>query len=158
MRPCEQSFAVGFPIHELPLICVAIDEPFVPATMSLVLDPLALIYAAIIVDNHALSIPLPIPELALVCRVLVLLDAEILTRLDYLIIELVTFHVIVQQVLLLVRQELLLLLFSTLGCWLIVFPRRLLALGACSDLMLIRPTIEVGKFISDNTCLGPAGC
>lgn len=96
MRPCEQSFAVGFPIHELPLISIAIDEPFVPATMSLVLDPLALIYAAIIVDDHALSIPLPIPELALVCRVLVLLDAEILTRLDYLIIELVTFHVIVQ--------------------------------------------------------------
>jgi hypothetical protein len=127
--------------------------------MPLVLDPLALIYSAIIVDYHTLPISLPISELPLVCRVFVLLDTEILACLDYLIIELVTLHVIVHEVLLLVRQELLLLLFSTLGCWLLIFPRRLLALGACSDLMLIRPTIEgEDKHISLNTYVGPAGC
>lgn len=64
--------------------------------MPLVLNPLTLINSAIIIDYDALSISLAIPQLTLVSCVFVLLYAEILACLDDLIIELVTFHVIVQ--------------------------------------------------------------
>lgn len=103
VSPCEDSLAVCLAIHEFALIGVPVDEPLIPSAVPLVVLPLALINPAIVVYYDTLSIAFPVPQLALVHRVLVLLDPEGLTGLDYLVVELVTFHLVINQVLLLLR-------------------------------------------------------
>jgi len=114
MSPCEYSFAICLPLYELSLICVPVYESLITTSMSFVILPLALIHSPIVVYYNSFAVALPIAQLSLIYSVLVLFDAIVFTGLDYLIVELVTFHVILKQMLLFLRKKLLLLLFSAL--------------------------------------------
>lgn len=111
MGPSENTFAVSLAIVELSLVGVSVLESFVALAVSAVVVPLALVDAAVLVDNDALALAFAFPELSLVDGVLVLLDSEELRLLHLLIVELVTFHRMLQQVVLVVRQILQLTVF-----------------------------------------------
>jgi hypothetical protein len=95
VRPGENTLTVGFALNKLPLIGVGIDKPFEASAMSLVVRPLALINSAVVIDDYTFSIAFAVFELTLVYGILVLFDPEALTGLDYLEVELVTFHLII---------------------------------------------------------------
>ena len=95
MRPCEDSLAVCLPQNELSLICVPINKALISAAVSLVIRPFTLIDPSVIVYNDSLAVALSIFELPLVDSVFVLFDAESFAGFDHLIIELVTFHLII---------------------------------------------------------------
>jgi hypothetical protein len=95
MSPCKNALTVGFANHKLPLISVAINEPFESTAMSFVVRPLTLVDPAIIIDNDTLAIAFSIFELSLVNSIFILLDTKALTCFYNIKVELIAFHLII---------------------------------------------------------------
>ena len=95
--PRVDAFPVCFAIFMLAVIRVSIGEDLVATPVPLVLEPLALVGPAVLIDEHAeaFSLPRALAELAAVDAILVLLDAESVVFAQLLVVKLIADHFIV---------------------------------------------------------------
>ena len=106
MSPSKNTLPIGLPLYEFPLVYVTVLEPLIPSSVPFIVAPLPFIDSAVIVYYHSSALTLPVSQLSLIDSVLVLLDTECIHKLDDIIVKLIALHIVIDKVLLVIRQVL----------------------------------------------------
>ena len=93
--PLVDALPIRFAIFVRAVVRISIRKDLVSAATSLVVGPFSLVGASVVIDEHAKAFSLPLfVQLAAIDAIFVLLDSEILSFPDSLVIELIRDHFI----------------------------------------------------------------